>query len=213
MGPSGPDRLLLPSRQLAAVRSLLLDLATIFVLSVAAAVLRHRHRLASPMGLLLAILIAGPHALRLLRNDHDLELLAEIGAVLVLFVIGLEISITDLGRLKRFIAIGGTAKFFGTAVVVTRLQFPGLLSPQNLDPGFVVALLSRAIVLRALQERSELEPSHSPSILPDRSEHRRCSCDARRTTAGGDGRSDHLDRLQRQWRGDCGACTHHAESE
>lgn len=148
------------------MQSLLLDLVTIFALSVAAAVICHRLRLPSAIGLLLAGVIAGPHALQLVRNAHEIELLAEIGVVLLLFVIGLEISIADLERLKRFFAIGGSGQFFGTAAVVALLlPLTGLVPQQSLYLGFVVALSSTAIVLRALQERGELETPHGRSIL------------------------------------------------
>lgn len=148
------------------MQSLLLDLVTIFALSVAAAVVCHRLRLPSAIGLLLAGVIAGPHALQLVRNAHEIELLAEIGVVLLLFVIGLEISIADLERLKRFFAIGGSTQFFGTAAIVTLLlPLTGLVPQQSLYLGFVVALSSTAIVLRALQERGELETPHGRSIL------------------------------------------------
>lgn len=148
------------------MQSLLLDLVTIFALSVAAAVVCHRLRLPSAIGLLLAGVIAGPHALRLVRNAHEIELLAEIGVVLLLFVIGLEISIADLERLKRFFAIGGSTQFFGTAAVITLLlPLTGLMPQQSLYLGFVVALSSTAIVLRVLQERGELETPHGRSIL------------------------------------------------
>ncbi|MCT0224825.1 cation:proton antiporter [Synechococcus sp. CS-1328] len=153
-------------RSLAVMQSLLLDLVTIFALSVAAAVVCHRLRLPSAIGLLLAGVIAGPHALQLVRNAHEIELLAEIGVVLLLFVIGLEISIADLERLKRFFAIGGTVQFFGTAAVVTLLlPLTGLVPQQSVYLGFVVALSSTAIVLRVLQERGELETPHGRSIL------------------------------------------------
>jgi len=148
------------------MQSLLLDLVTIFALSVVAAVVCHRLRLPSAIGLLLAGVVAGPHALQLVRNAHEIELLAEIGVVLLMFVIGLEISIADLERLKRFFAIGGSTQFFGTAAVVTLLlPLTGLVPQQSLYLGFVVALSSTAIVLRALQERGELETPHGRSIL------------------------------------------------
>jgi CPA2 family monovalent cation:H+ antiporter-2 len=148
------------------MQSLLLDLLTIFGLSVLAVVLCHRLRLPSAIGLLLAGVIAGPQALRLVRNAHEIELLAEIGVVLLLFVIGLEISIADLERLKRFFAIGGSLQFFATsAVVALLLPAAGLLPQQSLYLGFVVALSSTAIVLRALQERGELDTPHGRSIL------------------------------------------------
>jgi CPA2 family monovalent cation:H+ antiporter-2 len=148
------------------MQSLLLDLVVIFALSVLAAVVCHRLRLPSAIGLLLAGVMAGPHALGLVRNAHELELLSEIGVVLLLFVIGLEISIADLERLRRFFGVGGSAQFFGTAAVVTLALLPlGLMPQQSLYLGFVVALSSTAIVLRLLQDRGELETPHGRSIL------------------------------------------------
>jgi CPA2 family monovalent cation:H+ antiporter-2 len=148
------------------MQSLLTDLVVIFALSVLAAVVCHRLRLPSAIGLLLAGVLAGPQALGLVRNAHEIELLAEIGVVLLLFVIGLEISIADLARLKRFFSLGGSAQFFGCAAVVALLLLPlGLLPAQGVYLGFVVALSSTAIVLRLLQDRGELETPHGRSIL------------------------------------------------
>lgn len=148
------------------MQSLLTDLVVIFALSVLAAVVCHRLRLPSAIGLLLAGVVAGPQALGLVRNAHEIELLAEIGVVLLLFVIGLEISIADLARLKRFFSLGGSAQFFGSAAVVALLLLPlGLLPAQGVYLGFVIALSSTAIVLRLLQDRGELETPHGRSIL------------------------------------------------
>jgi CPA2 family monovalent cation:H+ antiporter-2 len=148
------------------MQSLLLDLVLIFGLSVLAAVVCHRLRLPSAIGLLLAGVVAGPQALQLVRNVHEIELLAEIGVVLLLFVIGLEMSIADLGRLKRFFLIGGSSQFFGTAAVIALLlPLTGLQVQQSLYLGFAAALSSTAIVLRALQDKGELETPKGRSIL------------------------------------------------
>ena len=71
------------------MQSLLLDIVVIFAMAVLAAVVCHRLRLPSSIGLLLAGVVAGPELLGLIRNVHEIELLAEIGVVLLLFVIGL----------------------------------------------------------------------------------------------------------------------------
>ncbi|MFQ6537908.1 MULTISPECIES: cation:proton antiporter [Aphanothece] len=148
------------------MQSLLLDIVVIFGLSVLAAVVCHRLRLPSSIGLLLAGVLAGPDTLGLIRNAHEIELLAEIGVVLLLFVIGLEISIADVTRLRRQFSIGGTAQFFGTAAVVAAtLLLLGLPPAQSLYIGFVIALSSTAIVLRMLEERGQLETPHGRMVL------------------------------------------------
>lgn len=146
--------------------SLLIDLVVIFGLSVLATLVCHRLRLPSAIGLLLGGVLAGPELLGLVRNVHEIELLAEIGVVLLLFVIGLEISIADLARLQRFFTVGGSIQFFGTAAVVSGVLMPtGLSAQQAIYLGFVAALSSTAIVLRMLQERAELETPHGRSAL------------------------------------------------
>ena len=148
------------------MQSLLLDIVVIFGMSVLAAVVCHRLRLPSSIGLLVAGVLAGPELLGLIRNVHEIELLAEIGVVLLLFVIGLEISVADVKRLKRQFTVGGSAQFFGTALVVAPvLAALGLGAAQSVYLGFVVALSSTAIVLRLLQERAQLETPHGRAVL------------------------------------------------
>ncbi len=145
---------------------LLLDLVVIFGLSVVAAILCHRLRIPTSIGLLLAGLLAGPDALALVRSPHDIELLAEVGVVLLLFVVGLEISIADVTRLRREFIIGGSFQFFGTAAVIGLALLPmGMNLPQAGYIGCVVALSSTAVVLRMLQERAEIETPHGRAIL------------------------------------------------
>lgn len=148
------------------MQSLLLDIVVIFGMSVLAAVVCHKLRLPSSIGLLVAGVLAGPELLGLIRNVHEIELLAEIGVVLLLFVIGLEISVADVKRLKRQFTVGGSAQFFGTALVVgLGLAALGLGVAQSTYLGFVIALSSTAIVLRLLQERAQLETPHGRAVL------------------------------------------------
>ncbi|MEA5443806.1 cation:proton antiporter [Cyanobium gracile] len=145
---------------------LLLDLVVIFGLSVMAAILCHRLRIPTSIGLLLAGVLAGPDALALVRSPHDIELLAEVGVVLLLFVVGLEISVADVSRLRREFIIGGSLQFFGTAAVSALALLPmGMNLPQAGYIGCVVALSSTAVVLRMLQERAEIETPHGRAIL------------------------------------------------
>jgi CPA2 family monovalent cation:H+ antiporter-2 len=148
------------------VQSLLLDIVVIFAMAVLAAVVCHRLRLPSSIGLLMAGVLAGPELLGLIRNVHEIELLAEIGVVLLLFVIGLEISVADVKRLKRQFTVGGSSQFFGTALVVgLGLLGLGLTPQQSVYLGFVIALSSTAIVLRLLQEQAQLETPQGRAVL------------------------------------------------
>jgi len=137
---------------------LFLDITLVFALAVLAALAGHRLGLPLPAGLLLAGVLAGPDMLGLVHTHHEIEQLSEIGVVLLLFVIGLEISLADLAQLRRPFLVGGGLQFAGTALVAALLlNALGLPWNQGIYLGCVAALSSTAIVLRLLQERSELD--------------------------------------------------------
>lgn len=144
----------------------MLDITIIFALSVLAVLICHRLNLPSSIGLLLAGVLAGPDVLGLVRNVEQIELLSEIGVVLLLFVIGLEFSLADLAHLKRQFLVGGSIQFFGTAVVIALATVAmGSTVQQSVYIGFVVALSSTAIVLKMLQDRAELDAPHGRMVL------------------------------------------------
>ncbi len=145
---------------------LLYDITIIFAVSVAAVLVCHRLRIPSSVGFLLAGVLAGPDVLGLVRQVEQVELLAEIGVVLLLFVIGLEFSLAGLIEIRKQFFIGGTVQMFGTAVLVGTATYQlGSTATQSAYLGFVVALSSTAIVLQLLEERAELDSPHGRMVL------------------------------------------------
>lgn len=139
----------------------LVDLAVIFLVSVVAAVLCHRLNVPTAIGMLVGGVLIGPDVLGLVHHVDTIEAVAEIGVVLLLFIIGLEFSIADLRYLRRQFLVGGTWQFFGTAAVVgVASLFMGFSAAQSLFVGFVVALSSTAVVIKMLQDRGELQSPH-----------------------------------------------------
>ena len=142
------------------------DLILICGLSVASIWLFTRLRLPPLVGFLLAGILVGPHGFGWVRSGHEVELLAEIGVILLLFTIGLEFSLERLMRIKRAVLLGGSVQLVVTAVVVTLLSaWGGLKLNQAVFFGLAIALSSTAIVLKVLQEKSWLETPHGQSIL------------------------------------------------
>jgi CPA2 family monovalent cation:H+ antiporter-2 len=135
-------------------------------LSIVAIFLAHRIGAPSIVGFLVAGVVAGPHGLGLIHEVDQVEALAEIGVVLLLFVIGMELSLSGLVEMRRAFLIGGTIQMFGTAFVVGAGAFAlGQSMQQSVFLGFVVALSSTAIVLKLLQERAELDSPHGRVVL------------------------------------------------
>src|SRR6185437_14411101 len=137
---------------------LLSDLLTLFALSVAAALAFHRLRLPPIVGFLITGVISGPYGFGLIRNVADVESLAEIGVVLLLFTVGLEFSLQHLARLRRFLFIGGALQV-GVTIAVTAAvaRLLAVAWPVAVFLGMLVALSSTAITLRLYAERAELD--------------------------------------------------------
>ncbi|KHK01204.1 cation:proton antiporter domain-containing protein [Desulfovibrio sp. TomC] len=138
------------------------DITVVFGLAVLVILVCHRMKIPALVGLLLTGILCGPHGLGLVRSAHDVEILSEIGVIMLLFTIGLELSLADLSRLKRPVFIGGTAQMLLTWLVFFSLSYFGVefSSGSSVLMGMLAALSSTAIVLKTLQERAEMEAPH-----------------------------------------------------
>ncbi|MEW6325094.1 MAG: monovalent cation:proton antiporter-2 (CPA2) family protein [Nitrospirota bacterium] len=143
------------------------DLVVIFGVSLAIVLLFHRLRMPSIAGFLIAGAVIGPYGLNLIDDLERVELLAEVGVVLLLFTIGLEFSLARLSRIRKFALSGGTLQV-GLTIAVTALvalALFGLTPQQSVFWGFLIALSSTAIVLKLLLERGELDAPHGRLTL------------------------------------------------
>jgi len=142
------------------------ELALLLAVAVAVTLVLGRWRLPTVAGLLAAGALIGPSGLGWVRSLHAIEALAEVGVVLLLFTIGLEFSLERLRAAWRHIALGGTLQVAVTIAVTAVLAVVlGLNWRVGLFLGFVAALSSTAIVLRALAERNELDAPHGRFIV------------------------------------------------
>ncbi|WP_456433657.1 cation:proton antiporter [Thermosulfuriphilus sp.] len=119
----------------------------------------HYLRIPNLIGFIIAGTIIGPFGLKLIQNVHEVEILAELGVVLLLFTIGLEFSPAHLQRLKRVALLGGSSQISLTIFLTGGLYWL-FISPDSSKAAFVgsfVALSSTAIVLTLLQQGGKLE--------------------------------------------------------
>ncbi|MEA1961146.1 MAG: cation:proton antiporter [Bacillota bacterium] len=133
------------------------DLIRIFSVAVIVLFICHRFRVPGIVGFLLTGVIAGPHGLGLVTSVEQVEVLAELGVIVLMFSIGLEFSFRELIDIRRTVLIGGTVQvalsILMTVVIATAFKIE-IRSAVFL--GFLVALSSTAIVLKQLGERGEL---------------------------------------------------------
>src|SRR5256885_17170728 len=77
------------------------DLAIIFAVSLLVILLFHRIKLPALPGFIVAGVLLGPNALGLVSDVHQVESLAEVGVILLLFTIGIEFSLSRLREMGR----------------------------------------------------------------------------------------------------------------
>ena len=145
---------------------LLNDIVIIFGLSIAVLFIFHLIRVPAIVGFLLTGILAGPHGLGLVEAVHEVEILAEIGVVLLLFAIGLEFSLKRMLQIKRSILLGGSLQVLITVVIVFFIAMQiGPAFGESIFIGFLIALSSTAIVLKLIQERAEIDSPHGRATL------------------------------------------------
>ena len=115
----------------------------------------------SVLGYLLAGVTIGPSGLALVGNVTDVMHFAELGVVLLLFIIGLELQPARLWVLRRPIfALGGLQMGLTTSALALIGLLLGLTPVVAIVCGLILALSSTAFVLQMLAERGELTTSH-----------------------------------------------------
>ncbi|MFP4474509.1 MAG: cation:proton antiporter [Desulfatibacillaceae bacterium] len=145
---------------------LLFDIVMILALAGAMVFVCHHVRLPTVVAFLLTGVAIGPHGFGLIHDVHEVEVLAEVGVILLLFIIGLEFSIGRLLSMRRLVLGGGALQIGLTTIIVAPVANVFLGNPKaSVFFGFLIALSSTAIVLKLIQERGEIEAPHGKTAL------------------------------------------------
>jgi CPA2 family monovalent cation:H+ antiporter-2 len=145
---------------------LLADLVTLLVVSIGVLYVSHHVSLPPVVGFLISGVLLGPHGLGLIQGVEQVEQLAEIGVVLLLFTIGLEFSMGELLRMRRAVLLGGSLQIVGvTAAVYLVLRQMGMAPNGALFMGLTASLSSTAVVLRLLQQSAQVDAPHGRASL------------------------------------------------
>ncbi|WP_347174040.1 cation:proton antiporter [Polaribacter uvawellassae] len=145
---------------------LLQDILILLGFSVVIVFVLQRLKLPSIIGFLLTGVIIGPYGLSLITAVEQVEILSEVGVILLLFVIGMELSIKELTSIRKTVFIGGLLQV-GLTVGVAALVYNLLGNSWNesVFVGFLFSLSSTAIVLKTLQDRQEISAPHARNAL------------------------------------------------
>lgn len=126
----------------------------------------HRARIGTVLGFLIAGVVLGPHGLGRLGTDYqwltyitfdDPERgapLAEFGIIVLLFLLGLELSLQRLWQLRRYVLGVGVAQMALTTLAIgTLVRVMGGAPPTGVVLGLGLALSSTAVVMQLLLEQ------------------------------------------------------------
>lgn len=145
---------------------LLIDLTLLVGIAIPIVALAHRLSAPSLVGFLVAGVLVGPSGFGLIGATHEVELLAEIGVALLLFEVGLELSLSHVRQWARSVFMGGGLQVGCSLLVVaaTAVAF-GIPPGQGIFYGALAALSSTAIVTKIYSDRAELDTAHGRSVI------------------------------------------------
>ncbi len=136
------------------------DLVITVAVAIPVVIAAQRLKVPSVVGFLLCGIVIGPHALGLVGGS-SVGGIAGLGVILLLFTVGLELSLSRVLKLGRPVLQGGSLQVAGTLVAAAGAGLLlGVPWRQAVFFGALLALSSTAIVLKILADRGELDSPH-----------------------------------------------------
>src|SRR5256712_12316223 len=141
----------------------LLTLALVLLVAAVASVpIARRLGLSAIVAYLIAGIIIGPYGLAMFGTPESIIPVAELGVVMLLFLIGLELELGRLIAMRRAIFGLGAAQLTLTALTIGALAYAaGLVGwPRAIIAGLALAMSATAIALEIPNERQQLQPDY-----------------------------------------------------
>jgi len=146
--------------------SIIKDIVLILLVSIPIIAIFNRIQLPSIVGFLIAGIILGPSVLKIISNPEQIEVMAEIGVILLLFSVGLEVSLKELLDIKKIVLLGGGLQVIATILLSSIIIYAiGIPAKQAIFFGMLISLSSTVIVLKLLSDKGELDAPHAKISL------------------------------------------------
>lgn len=144
----------------------LISLGILFLCAIVGGIIATRFRQPPVFGLLLIGAIIGPSALNLVQDLNMINMMADLGAILLLFAIGMEFDISKLMKLgARSILIGflkfGIVLFFGYETTLLL----GFSSKVALFVGVILSFTSTVVVIKVLEQKEMFKRKEVPLLV------------------------------------------------
>src|SRR6195256_1787309 len=152
--------------ELRMVDALLIKTLVVILASVCAISLVARARLPAAGGYLLAGLVIGPHGLQLIATSDETRFLAELGIIFLMFMVGLEFSLSAMIAARRDVFGAGSLQVGFTVLMVAGLAMLGGIGlPTAVLLGGAVAMSSTAITLKQLVDQGDISSHQGRLVL------------------------------------------------
>jgi CPA2 family monovalent cation:H+ antiporter-2 len=143
------------------------DFAYVFVAALVGGLLARRLRQPLILGYVLGGILIGPFTPGPTVSDiHVLEMLAELGVILLMYSIGIEFSARDLMRVKWVAVLGGpTGILLSILLAVAAGSVMGWTVPQGITIGAIVCVASTMVLARLLLDSGQLHTEHGRVMI------------------------------------------------
>ena len=146
--------------------TVLVEVGLLLLLASLGGIIANRLRIPPVLGLLFMGAVIGPHALGFVAQTETVDFFAEIGAVLLLFAIGVEFSASKLSKLGlRIFAITAlklAIVFFLTYQLSLLL---GLSRGNALFMGTILAITSTALMIKVVEQKNYFKREEVPLLI------------------------------------------------
>src|SRR5687768_14049429 len=152
-----------------AIGQIIQDFSVIMIIASAMAFISYKLKQPLVIGYIIAGIIIGPHTppFSLILNQDILNLFAEMGVILLLFVVGMEFPIEKLRRIGKKALIIASSEAFGTFSIGFSVSF-FILHFSLFDSAFValaISVTSTVIIMKVLEELEIIKEEASYIIL------------------------------------------------
>ena len=142
------------------------DIVVILLVSLPIIYFFKKINLPGIIGFLIAGMLIGPFGFNFIKSVNQIGVMAEIGVMILMFTIGLEFSLSQLIRIKKFLLIAGGYQLLITIIVSTIIFLLfGIELNRAIFFSLLVSLSSTAIVLKLLSDKDELGSPHGKISL------------------------------------------------
>jgi CPA2 family monovalent cation:H+ antiporter-2 len=161
-----PEQIFAPGAELGDI--VVMDLAVIML--VAALMIAIAYKLKQPMviGYILAGMIIGPYTppFSLVSSLETVNLLAELGIIMLLFVVGTEFPVAKLKSVGRLALVVALAEALGTLVIVLFIaQNLGFSFYDSMFLSLAMSITSTVVTVRVLEELNLIKDKSSMLVL------------------------------------------------